>query len=258
MNGANESNCANCELPLVTLETANGAVPLLATAMVRVDDWPTATEPKSTLNGMPITGAPAAVAVPLAVTCTDGLAGSFDEIVMVPATAPTAVGVNRNVIVCDCPACSVKGGAESTGANKGFELDRAVIFSAAVPVFRTVNVRVLDCPRLTAPKSRLNGVISITGAGVGAEPATATVSPGWLAAVPTVTITGCGPVVSPAGTSTFTCKLPATRFGAAPAYRTVAALPPIVTLNGSTGLGNTVAFTTPLATAGVTAPSPVP
>ena len=52
-----------------------------------------------------------------------------------------------------------------------------------------------------------------------------------------VTTTAAAPV-TPEGTTAFTCITPATTCGAAPAYRTSAATPPMVTVTGNTVCGN--------------------
>jgi hypothetical protein len=169
----------NCELELFTIPTLRLAVPVLRTRNDTSFVCPTVTEPKSRLAGsITATGACVApVPVPLTLTGTDGRAGSFEKIVIVPDCVPAAVGANRSVIVRDSPGCSVNGGNESMDANSALELERNETFSGAVPVLRTVIVRVADCPAVTDPKSTVAGVTSIAGAGVVAAPATATVSP---------------------------------------------------------------------------------
>src|ERR1700693_3080073 len=70
----------NCPGPL-TFDTLSAAFPVFETCSPSSLNWPTATLPKSRLDGDTlIEGADAATPVPLRLTLTDGCAGSFVSI----------------------------------------------------------------------------------------------------------------------------------------------------------------------------------
>src|ERR1035437_3887844 len=75
-------------------------------------------------------------------------------------------------------------------------------------------------------------------------------------ALPTVSCRGTVPV-TPAGICRSTCNPPATKPGAAPAYRIWAACPPICAETGASGLGYTELLTPPSTPVGLVCPSPV-
>src|SRR5438132_12947129 len=73
-----------------------------------------------------------------------------------------------------------------------------------------------------------------------------------------ITEIGTLPAGQSSGTTAFTCNTPAIRVGAAPAYRTRADRPAIITLTGRLGFGNGAVAVLPSMLAGVVVPSPVP
>src|SRR5262249_30003485 len=87
---------------------------------------------------------------------------------------------------------------------------------------------------------------------------TATVKPACVDASPIFTTTGWLPDGTLGGITRFTCRTPATKPGAAPAYNTSAATPPAVAVTVLVGRGNGGAVTLPSSTLGLVLPSPVP
>src|SRR5579885_3828830 len=82
--------------------------------------------------------------------------------------------------------------------------------------------------------------------------------PVLLVASPTVSVTSTGPPRGTvAGTMTFTCRIPAARLGADPAYVTVAGRPPMRTVTGRTGCASVEPTMLPVTPFGFVCPSPV-
>src|ERR1035441_9577203 len=119
-------------------------------------------------------------------------------------------------------------------------------------------VGLLPAPQgLVLKQGALNGMMVAKANPVfGAATYNWTCTPNTPGAVPTVSCRGTVPV-TPAGICRSTCNTPATKPGAAPAYRIWAACPPICAETGASGLGYTELLTPPSTPAGLVCPSPV-
>jgi hypothetical protein len=124
---------------------------------------PTITFPKLTLVGfVEIKGCPAATPVPFNATTRLG-AGELFANVMLPPTAPEAVGTNFALIVVDPFAGTEIGSANPETENPDPAAAIFEMLSAALPLFEIVKVCVLETPTATFPKSKLVGATEIAG-----------------------------------------------------------------------------------------------